>query len=136
MMKILRLFGFICLGIASIFSLINTIVEKNIFYAWIILSLYLVSCVSLIIWLILNFVLSFIISDVTLVSVILRGLVLMIFNGVVVTLREKIMDLQKPDKKMSKSSETEKGVIRLLDDLNLITSGLTSSDNTFCKVTF
>ena len=26
-MKILRLFGFICLGIASIFSLINTIVE-------------------------------------------------------------------------------------------------------------
>ena len=54
MIKILRLFGFICLGIASIFSLINTIVEKNIFYAWIIISLYLVSCVSLIIWLILN----------------------------------------------------------------------------------
>ena len=54
MMKILRLFGFICLGIASIFSLINTIVEKNIFYAWTIISLYLVSCVSLIIWLILN----------------------------------------------------------------------------------
>lgn len=54
MMKILRLFGFICLGIASIFSLINTIAEKNIFYAWIIISLYLVSCVSLIIWLILN----------------------------------------------------------------------------------
>lgn len=30
----------------------------------------------------------------------------------------KIMDLQTPDKKMSKSSESEKGVIRLLDDVN------------------
>ena len=29
----------------------------------------------------------------------------------------KIMDLQNPDKKMSKSSESEKGVIRLLDDV-------------------
>ena len=54
MTKVLRIFGFVCLGLASIFGLINTIVEKNIFYAWIIISLYLVSCVSLIIWLILN----------------------------------------------------------------------------------
>lgn len=54
MTKALRIFGFVCLGLASIFGLINTIVEKNIFYAWIIISLYLVSCVSLIIWLILN----------------------------------------------------------------------------------
>lgn len=30
----------------------------------------------------------------------------------------KIMDLQNPTKKMSKSSESEKGVIRLLDDVN------------------
>lgn len=30
----------------------------------------------------------------------------------------KIMDLQTPDKKMSKSSESEKGVIRLLDDVH------------------
>lgn len=30
----------------------------------------------------------------------------------------KIMDLQTPDKKMSKSSESEKGVIRLLDDVD------------------
>ncbi len=54
MTKVLRIFGFVCLGLASIFGLINTIVEKNIFYAWIIFSLYLVSFVSLIIWLILN----------------------------------------------------------------------------------
>lgn len=54
MTKVLRTFGFVCLGLASIFGLINTIVEKNIFYAWIIFSLYLVSFVSLIIWLILN----------------------------------------------------------------------------------
>lgn len=31
----------------------------------------------------------------------------------------KIMDLQTPDKKMSKSSENQKGVIRLLDDINV-----------------
>ena len=53
MMKILRLFGFICLGVASIFGLINTIVEKNIFHAWIIFSLYLVSFVTLVVWLVL-----------------------------------------------------------------------------------
>ena len=54
MMEILRLFGVVCFGIGSIFGLINTIVEKNIFYAWIITSLDLVSFVSWIIWLILN----------------------------------------------------------------------------------
>ena len=32
----------------------------------------------------------------------------------------KIMDLVKPDKKMSKSSENQKGVIRMLDDINTI----------------
>ena len=53
MTKVLRIFGFVCLGLASIFGLINTIVEKNIFYAWIIMSLYLVSFVTLVIWLVL-----------------------------------------------------------------------------------
>ena len=54
MKKGLRIFGFISLGIASILSLINTIVEHNVFYAWIIISLYLVSCFSLVMWCILN----------------------------------------------------------------------------------
>ena len=47
MTKALRILGFVCLGLASIFGLINTIVEKNIFYAWIIISLYLIACVAL-----------------------------------------------------------------------------------------
>ena len=54
MKKGLGIFGFVCLGIASIFSLINTIVEHNVFYARIIISLYLVSCVSLVMWCIQN----------------------------------------------------------------------------------
>ncbi len=45
----------------------------------------------------------------------------------------KIMDLQTPSKKMSKSSENQKGIIRLLDDLNVvrkkIMSATTDSDN-------
>ena len=39
----------------------------------------------------------------------------------------KIMDLQDPSKKMSKSSETEKGVIRLLDDVNVIRKKIMSA---------
>lgn len=39
----------------------------------------------------------------------------------------KIMDLQTPDKKMSKSSENQKGVIRLLDDLNVIRKKIMSA---------
>lgn len=39
----------------------------------------------------------------------------------------KIMDLQTPDKKMSKSSENQKGVIRLLDDLNLVRKKIMSA---------
>lgn len=54
MTEALKIFGFICLGLGSIFGLINTIVEKNIFYGGIIISLYFVSCASLIIWLVLN----------------------------------------------------------------------------------
>ena len=45
----------------------------------------------------------------------------------------KIMDLLTPDKKMSKSSENQNGVIRLLDDLNLVRKKImratTDSDN-------
>ena len=45
----------------------------------------------------------------------------------------KIMDLQDPTKKMSKSSESKKGVIYLLDDLDIIRkkimSATTDSDN-------
>lgn len=39
----------------------------------------------------------------------------------------KIMDLVTPDKKMSKSSENQKGVIRLLDDLSVIRKKIMSS---------
>ena len=39
----------------------------------------------------------------------------------------KIMDLQTPDKKMSKSSENQKGVIRLLDDINIIRKKIMSA---------
>ena len=39
----------------------------------------------------------------------------------------KIMDLQNPDKKMSKSSENQKGVIRLLDDLNVVRKKIMSA---------
>ena len=39
----------------------------------------------------------------------------------------KIMDLQIPDKKMSKSSENQKGVIRLLDDINVIRKKIMSA---------
>ena len=43
MIKALRIFSSIFLALASVFGLINTIVEKNIFDAWIIISLYFVS---------------------------------------------------------------------------------------------
>ena len=39
----------------------------------------------------------------------------------------KITDLQSPDKKMSKSSENQKGVIRLLDDLNVVRKKIMSA---------
>ena len=39
----------------------------------------------------------------------------------------KIMDLQEPTKKMSKSSENQKGVIRLLDDLDTIRKKIMSA---------
>lgn len=39
----------------------------------------------------------------------------------------KIMDLQDPTKKMSKSSENQKGVIRLLDDINVIRKKIMSA---------
>ncbi len=39
----------------------------------------------------------------------------------------KIMDLQTPDKKMSKSSENQKGVIRLLDDLDVVRKKIMSA---------
>jgi len=39
----------------------------------------------------------------------------------------KIMDLQNPDKKMSKSSENQKGVIRLLDDTTTIRKKIMSA---------
>jgi len=39
----------------------------------------------------------------------------------------KIMDLQEPTKKMSKSSESDKGVIRLLDDLNIVRKKIMSA---------
>ena len=39
----------------------------------------------------------------------------------------KIMDLQDPTKKMSKSSENQKGVIRLLDDVNVIRKKIMSA---------
>lgn len=46
----------------------------------------------------------------------------------------KIMDLQTPDKKMSKSSENQKGVIRLLDDLNQVRKKIMSAttDSEMC----
>jgi len=39
----------------------------------------------------------------------------------------KIMDLQNPDKKMSKSAENQKGVIRLLDDVKVIRKKIMSA---------
>ena len=39
----------------------------------------------------------------------------------------KIMDLQDPTKKMSKSSESQKGVIRILDDINTIRKKINSA---------
>ena len=39
----------------------------------------------------------------------------------------KIMDLQDPTKKMSKSSESDKGVIRLLDDINTVRKKIMSA---------
>lgn len=39
----------------------------------------------------------------------------------------KIMDLQEPTKKMSKSSESQKGVIRILDDVNTIRKKINSA---------
>lgn len=39
----------------------------------------------------------------------------------------KIMDLQEPTKKMSKSSESQKGVIRILDDVNIIRKKINSA---------
>lgn len=46
----------------------------------------------------------------------------------------KIMDLQNPDKKMSKSAENQKGVIRLLDDVKVIRKKIMSAttDSEMC----
>ena len=46
---------------------------------------------------------------------------------IIKTTGTKIMDLQDPTKKMSKSSESDKGVIRLLDDINVIRKKIMSA---------
>ena len=45
----------------------------------------------------------------------------------ILTTGTKIMDLQNPDKKMSKSAENQKGVIRLLDDVAVIRKKIMSA---------
>ena len=46
---------------------------------------------------------------------------------IIKTTGTKIMDLQDPTKKMSKSSESDKGVIRLLDDINVVRKKIMSA---------
>ncbi len=46
---------------------------------------------------------------------------------IIKTTGTKITDLQTPDKKMSKSNENQKGVIRLLDDLNVVRKKIMSA---------
>ena len=53
MKNIFRFFGFLCLAIASVFSLINTIVEHNIFDAYVMIPLYSVAVICLILYLVI-----------------------------------------------------------------------------------
>ena len=53
MKNILRFIGFPCLAVASIFSLINTIVENKIFGAYVMIPLYAITVICLIIYLVI-----------------------------------------------------------------------------------
>lgn len=53
MKNILRFIGFLCLAVASIFSLINTIVENKIFGAYVMIPLYAITVICLIIYLVI-----------------------------------------------------------------------------------
>ena len=48
-----RFIGFLCLAVASIFSLINTIVENKIFDAYVMIPLYAITVICLIIYLVI-----------------------------------------------------------------------------------
>ena len=50
MKNIFRLIGFLCLATASVFSLINTIVEHNIFDAYVMIPLYSIAVICLILY--------------------------------------------------------------------------------------
>ena len=50
MKNIFRFFGFLWLAIASVLSLINTIVEHNIFDAYVMIPLYSVAVICLILY--------------------------------------------------------------------------------------
>lgn len=53
MKNIFRLIGFLCLAVASVFSLINVIVEHKIFDAYVMIPLYAISVICLIIYLVI-----------------------------------------------------------------------------------
>lgn len=53
MKNIFRFIGFLCLAVASTFSLINTIVEHNIFDGYVMIPLYSVTVICLIIYLVI-----------------------------------------------------------------------------------
>ena len=55
------------------------------------------------------------------------GEIFIVPEPIIKTTGTKIMDLQDPTKKMSKSSESDKGVIRLLDDINVIRKKIMSA---------
>lgn len=53
MKNIFRFIAFLCLAVASIFSLINTIVENKIFDAYVMIPLYAIVVICLIIYLVI-----------------------------------------------------------------------------------
>ena len=53
MKNIFRFLGFLCLAIASVFSLINIIVEHNIFDAYVMIPLYSAAVICLILYLVI-----------------------------------------------------------------------------------
>ena len=53
MKNIFRFIGFLCLALASVFSLIDTIVENKIFDAYVMIPLYAIAVICLILYLVI-----------------------------------------------------------------------------------
>ncbi|MBR3864707.1 MAG: hypothetical protein IKJ19_06325 [Clostridia bacterium] len=52
MKNVLKILGNLCLILASVFAFVNIVSQTNVFAAWLVMALYMVSLVSNIFWII------------------------------------------------------------------------------------